>query len=224
MSEAALPAPTQEIKCPRCGSVNRVRAYSLNKLPRCGKCQAGLPESFVRRAQRQLLAHWRLLTVATLVGGTIWWQPSFLTKPFAEREQSPAAKALVEYCERFPQPATGVLAVHDPSDRIAPLTIKTSPGGGYFVKLEESISGNVAMTFFIVGGETLRVRVPEGSFILKYATGDRWCGEVNLFGEDTTTKQADDIFIFVGGRGYSIELITRKGGNLRTKTIDRSRF
>jgi len=80
------------------------------------------------------------------------------------------------------------------------------------------------MTFFIVGGETLRVRVPEGSFILKYATGDRWCGEVNLFGEDTTTKQADDIFIFVGGRGYSIELITRKGGNLRTKTIDRSRF
>jgi hypothetical protein len=224
MSGTTLPVPTQEVRCARCGAVNRVGAYSLNKLPRCGKCQTALPEPFGRRVQRQLLAHWQLLTVAALVGGAIWWQPVFLTELFKEREQSPAAKAIAEYCARFPQPATGILAVDDPDDRIAPLTIKTSPGGGYFVKLEESISGNVVMTFFIVGGETLRVRVPEGSFILKYATGDRWCGEANLFGQDTATKQADDIFIFVKSRGYNIELIARKGGNLRTKTIDRSRF
>jgi len=80
------------------------------------------------------------------------------------------------------------------------------------------------MTFFILGGDTVRATVPEGSFVLKYATGDRWCGEGMLFGEDTATEQADDIFTFEGRRGYTVELIKRKGGNLRTKTIDRAHF
>lgn len=128
------------------------------------------------------------------------------------------------YCARFPQPATGVQAVYYADERITPLTIKTRAGGGYFVKLVESISGNVAMTFFIVGGETLRARVPEGSFVLKYATGDQWCGAVNLFGSETVTKQAEELFIFTEGGGYTVELIARKGGNLRTKAIDRGQF
>jgi hypothetical protein len=80
------------------------------------------------------------------------------------------------------------------------------------------------MTFFIRGGETLRATVSEGSFILKYATGDRWCGESILFGASTATEQADEIFIFDDSHAYTVELIKRSGGNLRTKTIDRDRF
>jgi hypothetical protein len=224
MNGTALPVPTQEIRCARCGALNRVGVYSLDKLPRCGKCQEGLPEPFARRVQRHLRAHWRLLAIAAAVGGGIWWQPAFLTKLFAEREQSPAAKAAAEYCARYPQPATGVLAVYDPADPVVPLTIKTSSGGGYFIKLEDSVSGRLAMTFFVRGGETLHARVPEGSFVLKYATGERWCGEVNLFSGDTTTQQAEKTFIFDEEHEYTVELIVRKGGNLRTKTIDRSRF
>lgn len=224
MGGAALPVTTRELRCTRCGAVNRVGAYGLDKLPRCGKCQTALPEPFVRHLQRKMQTHWRWLAIVALAGGTVWWNPTFLKDLFAEREQSPSVKAAAEYCARFPQPVTGVLAVYDPDDRVAPLTIKTSAGGGYFVKLEESISGKVAMTFFITGGETLRVRVPEGSFVLKYAIGDRWCGEANLFGRNTTTKQAEEIFIFGEGSGYTVGLIARKGGNLRTKTIDRSQF
>lgn len=224
MKGAGLPVATQEVRCARCGAINRVGVYGLDKLPLCGKCRTALPEPGARRIQRQLLAHWRLLAIAVLTGGTIWWQPSFLTELFKDRPQSAVAKAAAEYCARYPQPRTGVLAVYDPADRVAPLTIKTRAGEGYFVKLEDVISRGVAMTFFIFGGDTLRTTVPAGSFVIKYATGDRWCGEGFLFGEDTVTEQADDIFFFAEGRGYTVELIERKGGNLRTKTIDRAHF
>lgn len=171
MGEGALPVPTRELRCVRCGAVNRVGAYGLDKLPRCGKCQTALLEPLVRRLQRKVWTHWRWVAVVALLAGVVWWNPTLLRDLFAKREQSPAEKESAEYCSRFPQPTTGVQVVYDPDDRIAPLTIKTRAGGGYFVKLVESIAGNVAMTFFIVGGETLRARVPEGSFVLKYATG-----------------------------------------------------
>lgn len=224
MGETALPVPTRELRCERCGAVNRVGAYGLDKLPRCGKCQTALPEPLVRHLQRKVRSHWRWVAVVALLAGVLWWNPTFMKDLFAKREQSPAEKAAEEYCARFPQPATGVQAVYDPDDRVAPLTIKTSAGGGYFVKLAESISGKVAMTLFIVGGETLRARVPEGSFVLKYATGERWCGTVNLFGRNTAAQQAEELFIFTEGSGYTVELIARKGGNLRTKAIDRGQF
>jgi hypothetical protein len=32
--------------------------------------------------------------------------------------------------------------------------------------------------------------MPAGDFILKYATGQVWCGDTDLFGPDTTTSRA----------------------------------
>lgn len=224
MTGVTPPVATREVRCTRCGAINRVGTYSLNKLPRCGKCQTALPEPVARRMQRRLLAHWRLLAVAALVGGAIWWKPPILMELFSGRPQSSAANATAEYCAHYPQPMTGVLAVNDPIDRVAPLTIKTRTGGGYFVKLEDAVSGEMVMTLFIRGGETLRATVPEGSLVLKYAAGDRWCGESILFGADTATNQADEIFIFDDSHAYTVDLIKRRGGNLRTKTIDRDRF
>lgn len=223
MSGTALPVATRELRCPRCGATNRVGAYGLDKLPRCGKCQAVLPESFGRRAQRQLKAYWRLLMITTMVVGAIWWKPTLLNDLFLDHRKAPAETA-VDYCANYPQPVTGVQKTYDAADRVAPLTIKTKAGGGYFVKLEESISRQPVMTLFVRGGETLRARVPEGSFVLKYATGDQWCGEINLFGPDTSTNQADKIFIFDEDHSFTVELIARKGGNLRTKAINRRLF
>lgn len=173
MNGSALPVPIREQRCARCGAVNRVGAYSLDKLPMCGKCQTALPEPMAKRIKRKLLAHWLLLTIVALTGWAVWSKPALLTDLFTDRPQSPAEKAAAEYCAHYPQPVTGVQAAYNPDDRVAPLTIKTSAGGGYFIKLEQSISGNPVMTFFVRGGETLRATVPEGSFVLKYATGDR---------------------------------------------------
>lgn len=55
--------------------------------------------------------------------------------------------------------------------------------------------------------------------MLKYATGDTWCGEGALFGPTTSTNQADRVFEFSETRGYTVELIARKSGNLRTRAM-----
>jgi hypothetical protein len=59
-----------------------------------------------------------------------------------------------------------------------------------------------------------------------------WCGGVDLFGPDTIFSEAEDVFSFertFTGDGYTtthwtVELILRPGGNLRTKKITRDAF
>jgi hypothetical protein len=60
--------------------------------------------------------------------------------------------------------------------------------------------------------------------VLKYATGDNWCGDRELFGALTETSKADRIFQFDDDHEYTIELIARRNGNLPTKKISRESF
>lgn len=114
--------------------------------------------------------------------------------------------------------------MYDLSDRVASLRIRTRPGEGYFVKLQDAVTGQSVMSFYIHGGQTLQENVPEGSFILKYAAGDRWCGDNDLFCRDTTIQQSEQTFEFEESHGYTIELIKQRHGNLPMKTINRQQF
>ena len=127
-------------------------------------------------------------------------------------------------CTSYPQPSSGLYASYDQSARVSPLVIRTSPGGSYFIKLEDAITAKAIMTFYLRGGETFEQDVTEGTFVLKYSTGENWCGEKGLFGPSTSTNKTDRIFEFTETRGYTVELISRRDGNLRTNTIDRSQF
>lgn len=218
-----LPVTTRELRCSNCGSLNRVGTYGIDKLPRCGKCQSGLPESVGKRVLRPLYAFRYLLIIAVAIGGVAVLKPSFLNDLLSDRSTTKAT-TVVAACADYPQPRSGLYAVYDPSERVGLLTLKTSPGGHYYVKLEDSVTARPVMTFYLRGGETFEQDVPEGSYVLKYATGDIWCGERALFGPATSTNQADRIFKFSETRGYTVELISRKGGNLRTRAIDRSQF
>lgn len=224
MSKLMLPAPTRELRCSNCGSQNRIGTYGVNKLPRCGKCQAGLPELLSKRILRRLYASRYLVLIAAGVSTVAMLKPSVLTDLFPKNLTTTATKSVAISCAGYPQPESGLYASYDPSERVAPLTIKTATGSSYYVKLVDSLTARPVMTFFLRGGETFRHDVPEGSFILKYATGDEWCGESALFGPTTLASQADRVFEFSETRGFTVELIARKGGNLRTKAIDRSRF
>jgi hypothetical protein len=51
-------------------------------------------------------------------------------------------------------------------------------------------------SFFVNGGSTMTRKVPLGTFVLKYASGQSWYSESDLFGPDTATIQADEIFAF----------------------------
>jgi len=92
------------------------------------------------------------------------------------------------------------------------------------VKIADAASGRPILSFYVFGGSTFRVEVPAGSFILKYATGDSWCGDRELFGASTEITQTDRIFQFDDDHGYKIDLIRRKDGNLPTKQISRESF
>ena len=123
------------------------------------------------------------------------------------------------------------------SPDIARLTIRTAAGSNYFVKLV-SRGGDPVRSFFVYGDSQTTNNVPLGSYIVKYAAGQSWCNENELFGEGsaTSTNQADKVFTFErsiqeewGGittttSAITIELIRQRGGNLATHRIDRSQF
>lgn len=216
-----LPVPTREVKCARCGAINRIGAYELNKIPRCGKCREALTEPFSKPFLRWLFRHRYLIGLGLLNGGLLIW---LVLKDQTVSNQQSTRNEAITLCPAYPQPFTGVYTVDDLSDRVAPLTIKTRPGGGYFVKLQKASTGRSVMSFYIHGGQTLQEMVPEGSFTLKYAAGNRWCGDDDLFGPDTTIQRADRIFDFDESHSYTVELIKQPGGNLKTLTINRKEF
>lgn len=218
-----LPVPTHELACSRCGAINRIGAYGVTKLPRCGKCQSALPEPLRKRVLRQVYARRYLIIIAAGLGLIAALKPSTLTDWIPETSATRTA-APSSPCTGYPQPSSGLYASYDYSARVSRLTIKTNPGGQYFIKLEDAITARPVMAFYARGGEILEQNVPEGSFVLKYAVGEIWCGETALFGDTTSTNKTDRIFDFTETRGYTVELISRKSGNLRTRIIDRSQF
>lgn len=219
-----LPVTTRELRCSNCGSLNRVGTYGIDKLPRCGKCQSGLPEPLGKRILRRLYGFRHLIMIAAGVGAIAIFKPSILTDFLPDNSTAKPSKAAAVACAGVSQPWTGLYASYSPLERVSRLTIKTSPGGYYFVKLEDSVTARPVMTFFMRGGEILQQDVPEGSFLLKYATGDVWCGEQALFGPKTATNQADRVFKFAEDRSITVELVSRRDGNLRTRSIDRTQF
>lgn len=221
----------REVRCGACGTLNRVPAYSLSRIPRCGKCHANLPEAPFRKALRSAYRrrYWAGAAVLALLAALYAWQP---LAPAPPSQTTFGKDDIVVTCDVQPTPDDGVYQdfLHD--ERVASFTIKTAAGSDYFVKLEEASVPLTAMTFFVRGNSTLRTKVPLGSYVLKYATGRLWCGDKALFGQETVTRKAEDIFSFERSRttdGYSttaitVELILQRGGNLRTTPISREEF
>jgi len=67
----------------------------------------------------------------------------------------------------------------------------------------------------------METKVPLGQFILKYATGDAWCGENDLFGNQTQFNKANADLRFARQEfhdgytmiGHTVELILQINGN-----------
>jgi len=78
----------------------------------------------------------------------------------------------------------------------APFTIKSSEGSHYLVKLCEASTGKSVLTVFVHGGEPVKISVPFGDYIIKYASGINWYGYTHYFGPETSYAQADDKFSF----------------------------
>ena len=111
---------------------------------------------------------------------------------------------------------------------IAPLEIRTESGSDYYVKVVNAANDNDTLAIYIHGGETVEVEVPLGNYEIRYASGNNWYGDQELFGSDTAFNKADELFNFVDTgyqvSGYTITLYQVIDGNLQTKTIDKNQF
>lgn len=125
-------------------------------------------------------------------------------------------------------PYNGAIRAFTGEERIAPLTIKAAQGVHFLVKLVDADSTRPVLTVFVRSGDTVRVKVPLGSYQVRYASGEKWYGYKYLFGPETSYSKADKTFEFdvVGEeiRGYTITLYKVIDGNLHTWPIRREEF
>lgn len=116
------------------------------------------------------------------------------------------------------------------SNGVSPLSIKTSLSGGYhyFVKIVDVISQRELGSYFIRSGGMLEIKVPVGTYEIRYASGKQWYGTGHLFGPETAYSKAESLFNFSFDgyqySGYTIELIMQQNGNLRTSGIQPSQW
>ena len=129
--------------------------------------------------------------------------------------------------EQIP-PASGTTRPNPLTAGVAPLKIHTSAGSNYFVKLENSETGQKILDVFIRGGSTVSINVPLGQYRLKYATGTTWYGYEHYFGPSTVYSRANSILHFYrdGYRvsGYTVTLYQVAGGNLSTSRLPPEQF
>jgi hypothetical protein len=120
--------------------------------------------------------------------------------------------------------------LYESGEKVAPFKIKVPYGdNNYYVKLEDWFSGRKIMVFFVNGRSINHtLDVPTGTFRLKYASGETWYGEKDLFGPNTSYNQANSRMTFeiLGNRvsGHTVELIKQVGGNLRTSSLKSANF
>ena len=127
-----------------------------------------------------------------------------------------------------PLPRHGEIRKFTPEESVAPLSIKTSRGHNYLLKLVDVFSGTAVLDIFLHGGHPLEVEVPLGSYTMKWASGKDWYGYADLFGPNTSCSLAKSTFVFrvEDNRvmGYNLTLYSVSHGNLHTASLPLSQF
>lgn len=125
-------------------------------------------------------------------------------------------------------PQNGLIKKYTKKHSIAPFKIKASQGNNYYVKLINTKTEKVDICLFVRKGSTMSVKVPTGTYKMRYATGSYWYGLKYLFGINTAYYKSDDILEFVkqGNKiaGYTITLYEVPNGNFHTDSINANEF
>ena len=111
---------------------------------------------------------------------------------------------------------------------LAPFRIKADAGKHYYLKLLNAYDLSLIMTIFVRNHSIVDVMVPTGTYRVRYASGNTWYGETDLFGEDTTYGEFEDFFRFdtSGSDLMGLALDIRRGtsGSLAESSIGRDSF
>lgn len=210
------------IVCPNCGQKNKVEDGA--KEAKCGKCWSLLKENKIEENKSSSYS-WIFWLLA--IGAVVF----FLNQNSSSSSNNTNNSTVKEIKNNYPivaMPYSGQEQKFVNDESVAPLTIQTSAGANYLVKIVDYYSKSDVMTIFITGGDTIRTKVPLGTFEIRYASGEQWYGYTHLFGDDTSYSKADQSFDFRNTgyqiTGYTLTLYRVSNGNLRTSYMSPSEF
>lgn len=211
----------QMMKCPHCGAINRVRDHSAGEVPSCGVCRRQLPKSSARRAGiwRRI---WPTAAFFAVVLGV--FQVVYLS-----HEHGAANPA----CEFHVEPTIGVQDIFSDRPRTSSLKAHADVGSDYLLKVMQAGSTSLVATLFIHGGSMVEMSLPTGRYLIKGASGARWCGETDLFGQGTSvfclhrrSEPGDgcSVYPFSPDDRWTIDLNSQTGGDLEMRRIESTDF
>ena len=230
------------ITCRNCGQKNRVSRSQDRSHAICAKCWARLnpPERVIpspspksHTASRESPVSggkfWRNIFTVFVIGGFVWLIASQDTDEALKRPTLSKLHQVSEPagCPKVALPVNGEIRMYMNKRRIAPLEIRTARGANYLVKLV-SVSGTserTVMTIFAKGGETISTVVPLGTYEIRYAAGEKWCGYRDHFKHETNCcHKADRRLTFTDTARYTITLYSVFDGNLGMSSMSPERF
>jgi hypothetical protein len=109
--------------------------------------------------------------------------------------------------------------------------VATSPGLkkiSHLVKLVDTNTGQPVLTVFVRSGEIASIKVPLGSYKANIASGEKWYGDIKLFGNGTTVQQGNASLDFYRQgnsiTGHTLTLAGTINGNFPTRELPADSF
>jgi hypothetical protein len=154
--------------------------------------------------------------------------PVYTPPPAPVYTPPPAPVVVRPSYPEYALPDNGMTMVSSSEQQVARFKVSAPEGTHYWVKLTDETTSATVIAMFVRSGSTAEVKVPLGTYVIKYASGKSWYGSTYLFGPDTAYGKANQTMRFwVEGNivhGHSMTLYKVRNGNLRTESISASEF
>ena len=121
-----------------------------------------------------------------------------------------------------PQPASGQIFIGTAQAGPANLTVESTSGNAYYVKLKNQHNEDI-FSFFVPAGETVEIAVPQEPCYVYFASGRTWQGPELLFGEHTSYSKDPELTDF-GEYTVSYSFVPSADGNFSEVPVSADAF
>ena len=150
---------------------------------------------------------------------------------YASADQKDLKAAQKKLSQAIKEPKNGQVFKTKARGGYCELTVK-SGDSPVFVKVISNKDKKITATFYVRKNSSAKIKIKDGEYSLRYATGDKWYGEKDLFGSGTRYYSADTTLSMkttrkgnrVTYKTCTITLYTVVGGNLSTYKIPEDEF
>ncbi len=123
----------------------------------------------------------------------------------------------------IPMPQTSYWLADFGDDALCPLKIVTN-SSNYYIKLQDIRSDEVVAKFFINPNDSVEIKIPPGSYYIKYGSGNNWYGEEELFGNYANYSKSETLNFRKAGytyMGHTVVLHKVVDGNLHSTPVSK---